>query len=127
MQLALTYDPASEGGSVWKDELAWLRRAVDVLGHKHVAAELDIAPSTLTDALLERERKSIKGEWIAKIRHMCSDGLRQEWLRIVAKPLGYEVERMATMTPEEELRRMRELMQREAPMLLKALDKEIRR
>lgn len=127
MQLALTYDPASEGGSVWVEELAWLRRAVDVLGHKHVAAELDIAPSTLTDALLERERKSIKGEWIAKVRHMCSDSMREEWLRIVSRPLGYEPERVAPLTADEELRLLREYLKSKAAGALEGFDREVRR
>ncbi|MBA2718908.1 MAG: hypothetical protein H0U52_06675, partial [Chloroflexi bacterium] len=126
-QLALTYDAAHVGGDVWSEELAWLRRAVGVLGHKLVAGELDIAPSTLTDALLERERKSIKGEWIAKIRQLSSDAMRQEWLRIVSRPLGYEPERLASMTPEEELRLVRELLKVEAPSVLRAIDKELGR
>lgn len=125
MQLALAYDPVHVGGDVWTAELAWLRRAVDALGHKHVAAEIDIAPSHLTDALLERERKAMKGEWIAKIRQMVDDGARLEWLRLVARPLGYEPERIKTLDAESELRLMREWMRRESPTLLRTFDKEI--
>ncbi len=91
MQLALSYGPANAGGEDWQVELAWARRVVDVLGHKHVAGELDIAPSTLTDALLERERKAIKAEWIAKLRRMAPPEMRREYLMLVCPALGYEV------------------------------------
>jgi hypothetical protein len=104
MQLALSYSAAHAGADDWQNQLTWLRRVVDVLGHKHVAAELDIAPSTLTDALLERERKSIKGEWIAKLLHMADEGLRRDWFAMVCPSLGFEVPQPTkTRTAEERL------------------------
>lgn len=104
MQLALTYGAAHVGADVWQAELGWLRRVVDVLGHKHVAGELDIAPSTLTDALLERERKSIKGEWIAKLLQLCGEPMRREWLSIMCPAIGFEIpEPVKTRTPEQRL------------------------
>ena len=127
MQLALAYDPAHAGADDWSEVLAWVRRAVDVLGHKEVAYKLDIAPSQLTDALLERERKDVKAKWIATIRRMCPESLKREYLEIVARQDGYEVNRRKTRTPEEELREMRELLRREAPAMLALVDKEMGR
>ena len=127
MQLALSYDPAHAGADDWTEILSWLRRAVDVLGHKEVAYKLDIAPSQLTDALLERERKDVKAKWLHTVRRMCPESLRREYLEIVARQDGYTVERKKTRTPDEELREMRELLKREAPGLLVLVDKELGR
>jgi hypothetical protein len=96
-QLSLGYAPEHQGREVWRLEIDWARRAVEAIGHKDVAFALDIAPSTLTDALHERE------------------------------PLGYAPERIKTMDAAEELRVTRELMQRLAPVLLREIDKEIGR
>lgn len=127
MQLALNYDAAHAGADDWAEILAWFRRAVDVLGHKEVAYKLDIAPSQLTDALLERERKDVKAKWFRTVLRMCSDPMRQEYLDIEARQLGYEVKPLKKRTPEEELREMRELLKREAPGVLAIVDKELGR
>lgn len=99
MQLALAYSPAHAGEDLWQLQLRWLRRAVDLLGHKTVAAELDCAPSQLTDALLERERKDIKARWVAVIVNMVPESLRREWHQIALDGTGYE--------PEVKLKRSR--------------------
>lgn len=127
MQLALTYDAAHQGAEDWQLELGWCRRAVEVLGHKFVAGELDIAPSTLTDALLERERKSFKGEWIAKLRRLVSESMLEEYFRLVSRPHGFECRRVPTMTPEQELKLLREHLERRAPVALETFDKGLGR
>jgi hypothetical protein len=127
MQLALNYDAAHAGADDWTEVLAWFRRAVDVLGHKEVAYKLDIAPSQLTDALLERERKDVKAKWFRTVLRMCSESMRREYLDIEARQLGYEVKPLKKRTPEQELRDMRELLKREAPGVLALVDKELGR
>jgi hypothetical protein len=128
MQLALAYDAAHAGADDWSLMLAWLRRAVDVIGHKEVAYKLDIAPSQLTDALLERERKDVKAKWLPTVARMAPEEMRTEYVRLVNTSLGYEVPKRARLrTPEEELRDMRELLKREAPGVLALVDKEMGR
>lgn len=127
MQLALSYDPAHAGSDDWALELAWLRRAVDVIGHKDLAYKLDIAPSQLTDALLERERKDVKAKWLKTILRMVPEAMRQEYFGLLAGQHGYVVTRVKLRTPEEELREMRELLKREAPGVLAIVDKELGR
>jgi hypothetical protein len=128
MQLALTYDAAHAGADDWAVELAWLRRAVDVIGHKEVAFKLDIAPSQLTDALLERERKDVKAKWVATILRMVPEEMRAEYMRIVSNAHGYETpKKRKALTPEQELREMRALLKREAPAVLSLVDKELGR
>jgi hypothetical protein len=128
MQLALAYSPTHAGAEDWDRELAWLRRVVDVLGHKFVAGELDEAPSNLTDALLERERKDVKAKWVRAIVRMAPEEMRNEWVRMTTDSLGYEMpERKKTMTAEEELRAVRALLKTQAPAVLALVDKELGR
>lgn len=122
------YDAAHAGADQWALELAWLRRAVDVLGHKEVAYKLDVQPSQLTDALLERERKDIKAKWFATVLRMpgLPEEMRAEWLRLACESLGYEApKRKRTMTPEEELRELRRVLKEQAPMVLALAEKEM--
>jgi hypothetical protein len=114
MQLALTYSAAHAGEDLWQRQLRWLRQAVDLLGHKHVAAELDVAPSQLTDALLERERKDIKARWVAKVLLMVPESMRREWFAIECPTAGFEIPQpQKTRTAEERLAEIeRQLMDR---------------
>src|SRR5688572_29596796 len=129
MQLALNYDAAHVGADLWAQKLAWLRRAVDVLGHKEVAFKLDVAPSNLTDALLERERKDVKAKWFDVVLAMdLPSEMRAEYVRLTCDACGYEMpERKRTKTAEEELRETRELLKTIAPALLVIVDKEMGR
>lgn len=128
MQLALVYDASHAGADDWAAILAWFRRAVDVLGHKEVAFKLDVAPSNLTDALNERERKDVKLKWLSTVLRMCPETLVREYLEILSRQHGYEApKRVKVRTPEEELREMRELLKREAPGVLAIVDKELGR
>lgn len=124
-QLSLVYDAAHAGADVWSEELAWLRRAVDVIGHKELAYKLDVQPSQLTDALLERERKDVKAKWIATALFMVPEALCREYLVIVARKHGYTVERIKTRTAGEELRETREVIKRLAPAVLALVDEEL--
>lgn len=131
-QIALKYDPAHAGSDTWIEVLGWLKRAVDCLGHKEVAYRLDVAPSQLTDALCERERKDVKAKWLWTVLHMCQEtpgreSLVRDFMELTGARYGYEVERKKTRTPEEELREMRELLRREAPGVLALVDKELGR
>lgn len=126
MQLALSYSPMHAGAEDWERELAWLRRVVDVLGHKFVAGELDIAPSQLTDALLERERKDVKAKWVRAIVRMAPEEMRTEWVRMTTDALGFEMpKRKQTKTPEQLNREREEWMAKNAPALLAAMNKEL--
>jgi hypothetical protein len=129
MQLALAYDASHVGAALWARKLAWLRRAVDVLGHKEVAFKLDVAPSNLTDALLERERKDVKAKWFDVVLAMPLPAeMKAEYVRMTCDALGYEMpERRRTKTAEEELRELRQLLKANAPVVLALVDKEMGR
>ena len=120
MQLNLSY-AAHEGGEDHQELLGWLRRAVDVLGHKTVAAELDISPSHLTDALLERERKSVKLEWFAKILRMVGEAQWLEAARLLCNTRGHEPTRMKPLTDKERADRYETALRMLGPVGMQAL------
>jgi hypothetical protein len=69
-QLSLVYRPGMVGGEQWQLELEALRVAVNYLGLKEVAYELDISGSSLSDAINARDRKRWAGEWTHVIHAM---------------------------------------------------------
>lgn len=69
-QLALVYAPSHTGSEAWQRQLEALRLAVDYLGRKEVAFELDISGSALGDALHERDRKRWAAEWTHVVKAM---------------------------------------------------------
>lgn len=83
-QLALGYRPQFLGGEAWQRQLEALRAAVQHLGRKEVAFELDISGSALSDALNERESKRWAAEWTHVVKAMLvqrRDGASGELLR----------------------------------------------
>lgn len=128
MQLALTYDAAHVGASDWDEELGWFRRSVDVIGHKEVAYKLDIAPSNLTDALNERERKNVHARWFPVVLRMSAPIAVEEYMRMLCDRYGFErPARIKVRTPEEELVATRAALARVAPGVLALVDKELGR
>jgi len=128
MQLALVYDAAVVGAADWDAELRWFRRAVDVIGHKEVAYRLDVQPSNLTDALMERERKDVKGKWISTVRRMVTPSLLDEYMGLLSSMHSFEEpKRKKPMTAEQENRVVRELLRHHAPSVLQLIDKELGR
>lgn len=128
MQLALTYAPAHAGADDWQEMLGWVRRAVDVVGHKEVAYQLDVSPSQLTDALNERERKDVKAKWIPVLLRLVPESLEREFFELISKQHGYETpKKRKPRTPDEELREVRRLLSEQAPAVLAFIDKELGR
>lgn len=110
-QLSIGWGAREQGLADWRDELAWAQRAIDVLGHKVVAGELDIAPSTLTDALKERDHKGVKAEWLCIIRRMSSAVTAREHAALVCASAGCETPiPRRTMTDTEELAELKRLL-----------------
>lgn len=124
-QIAFAYDAATVGAYDWQAVIAWLRRAVDVIGHKELAYQLNIKPSSLTDALLERERKQFKLKQLLVVLHMVPEEMRGEFMRIMGTAHGYEFRPKKVRTAGEELAATREALKRLAPAVLTLVDKEI--
>ncbi len=62
-QLPLAYRPSHTGREAWLVMLEALRAAVTHLGSKEVTHEIDVAKSTLSEALNEQNNKRWAGEW----------------------------------------------------------------
>lgn len=71
-QLDLNYDASHVGSMAWQSLLEAFRQAVGHLGQKEVCFKLDVAKSTLSEALNERNDKRVAGEWITKVLAMLS-------------------------------------------------------
>lgn len=71
-QLDLTYRPAHTGHEGWLVLLEALRSAVAHIGQKDVCYELDVAKSTLSEALGEKNDKRWAGEWTCKVLAMLT-------------------------------------------------------
>jgi hypothetical protein len=124
MQLGIAFDPAHVGADAWAKRLAWLRRAVDVLGHKEVAYRLDIAPSQLTDALLERERKDVKAKWFDVVLAMVTFEIRAEYMRLLCEALDFETPKpKQKKTDKQVLNELRDFLGASAPALLEMFER----
>lgn len=94
---------------------------------KEYAFRCDAKPSNMSDALAERDHKRLGAEQLIMLLRILPEANRVALLEAIAKPLGYRVERVVTLTPDEALRKAREYMRINAPGLLPGLDKEIGR
>jgi hypothetical protein len=105
-QLSIGFKPSYAGGESWQAQLILLRTAVEHLGRKEVAFELDVNGSTLSDALNERDRKRWAAEWTHVLKAMLSirrDDISRDLHRklVEADAVGFVVEEQAALTPEE--------------------------
>ncbi len=126
MQIPIAFGASHDGATQWQTELAWIRRAVDVIGDKEVAYALDIGPSLLSDALVERERKYLKAKWVSIIVRMAPPEMQAEWVRLTADPLGFKMpERKRAKTPEERDRERDAWLAVNAPGLRAQMNKEL--
>lgn len=112
-QLSLTYRPAHLGGEAWQRQLAVLRAAVEHLGRKEVAFELDVGGSALSDALAERQgsdgrRRRWYAEWTAIVTAMLAlrtdetaASLLKQLVECAAENTIFVVDEEIDLTPEE--------------------------
>lgn len=124
-QLGLNYAPSHLGQQAWQRLLAALRGAIDHLGLKEVAFELDVSPSMLCDSLNERERKRFAAEWIPVVMLMSPTAMQTAILEALAALTPFKLEKRRKMTPEEENRALRAHLRREAPGALRSFDEEV--
>lgn len=107
-QLSIGFKPSYAGGEAWQAQLIVLRTAVEHLGRKEVAFELDVNGSTLSDAMNERDRKRWAAEWTHVVKAMLAmrhDDISRDLLRKIVEadtantPLT--VDEQTVLTPEE--------------------------
>lgn len=118
----------ARGSTNWHNHtLPAIKAAVDAVSVKEFAFACDVSPSTICDAIAERERKRFAAEWIDVLLAIAPPVHREAILSALAIPNGYVPQRRKELTPEEELAQLRRTMQRLAPAILQLADEELSR
>ena len=107
-QLDLFTVPVGDSAQ-WDKARRLIAEAIDEIGTKQAAFDLDMQPSLLLHCLAERDRHRISGKVVVyAVAHQRSGNL----LRFLAATSGREVITPESMTPEEELIRTKEAVRR---------------
>lgn len=122
-QLAIEYsgDYAAEDG--WRSVRRAFAEVVEAMTAKAVCDRLDISPSQLSDALAERDRKRVAGEWIVRLIVLAPERHAMHLLRALADLRDCDAVKRVP-DPAEELRRYRETVARLAPAIAELADEQ---
>lgn len=110
MQLALAAIGGNAADTQGLELKQKLLEAIAQITPKDLCWRLGIKESYLSDAIAERDRKTIKASWVPVILAMAPDGARRAILEQLAKPVGYDVERRRELTDAEKFQRALERM-----------------
>lgn len=95
--------PVISEAQVWERMLAEFRKVIEVRGNFQVAGDLDIASSTLSNCLAERNGNDFKAKHVPYfLRHRVSDDLP----RVLVEPIGYGLKESRPLTAAERLERI---------------------
>jgi hypothetical protein len=106
-QAELPFASGADADNRWAHLLNILRSTVDELGLKQVAYDLDTSPSQLSNSLAERDRHHVPARWLV---YLATRSRHDDIPGFFAGLRGLELSTPPVMTPEEELRRLREAM-----------------
>lgn len=122
--LPLDFGEDARARETWARVLRRVSEVVALVTVKEVAYRLNTSPSTLCDALAERERKNLHARQLVQLLAMPEG---EAVFRELADALGWEVKRKAPMTSAEELARLKELIKQRLGDLGEQLLAEVRR
>lgn len=101
------FDLPTSDDEKWNDIRKLVAETIDLIGTKQAAYDLDMQPSLLLHMLAERDRHRISGRLLAyAITHAKDTSL----IAYLAACGGQQVVAPEVITPEEELRRLKEAM-----------------
>lgn len=103
------------------------RVAVAAVTLKEFAFRCDVSPSAVADALAERDQKRLAARHLVKLIDIAPPQHQHALLVAICGPAGFRVERVAPLTPDEEVRRTRAYLAANAPGLLPGLEKVLGR
>jgi len=124
-QTALDFGANEAARHVHARVLDVVRQVVATVTLKQLAYDLDVSPSTLSDALAGREHRSFRLEWLPVVLSRATDVQRVALLSALAEPSGFEVARRRVLTPEERLARLEALVSTRLGDVGAALLKEV--
>jgi hypothetical protein len=84
----------------WEQRLALIREAVDEIGFKQTAFDLDVSPSLLSHALNGRERHNVPAKWLLYLELKSK---RDDLAAFAARERGLDVVPRRVLTPEEQI------------------------
>lgn len=105
-QVEIDFGPRVKAHSLWSHALGVVRNIVARVGPKEAAYQADMAATMLGDALAERERKAIRAETLICLLLLADADERRAVLEPIAAALGFTIEPMKTLTPEQKLARL---------------------
>ena len=104
--LDLPFERDARVENAWKRLRAAVYEAVQAIGVKEAAYQLDIAPSLLSDALNERDRKNFQLKWLPTILAIASDAHQLAIMSELADYCGFDLVKRKKLTAEERLERL---------------------
>lgn len=106
MQVSLPFRKDAVAERAWDEVLEAIKLAVAEMGGvKELAFQVDSAPSLVSDALAERDRKRVAAEWLVTIVQRAPADSVLLLLQKLAALRGFDVRRKKALTPEERLER----------------------
>ena len=102
-QLALEYNDRYQDSLAWQAVLDECNRVVELVGFKQVVFDLNTTRTTLSNALCERDRHYMKGEWLTYLVR------RDNTTRLAAAlidPAGCDPVKRRQLTDREKLERL---------------------
>lgn len=103
----LPFSVGADADNRWINLLAILRSVVEEIGLKQVAYDLDTSPSQVSNALNERDRHHVPARWLV---YLASKSRNDDLAWFFAELRGLSLTTPPALTPEEELRRLKEAM-----------------
>ena len=109
-QTAIDFGANEAARNVTARVLDVVREVVAAVSLKQIAYDLDVSPSTLSDALNGREHRPFRLEWLPSILLRASDPQRAALIAELAAPVGFDVVRRKVLTAEERLARLEDAL-----------------
>lgn len=120
-------DLADKARRAFREEVTpAFQAAVTRMTPKVAAPLLECGPTYLADAIAERDRKSVRLEWLVVLLMTAPDGAKHELVTLLNRLAGYKPpERARELTLEEEFRIWRAATERRAPGIVDGIKAEI--
>lgn len=125
--LALNFGPNEAARGVHARVMDVVREIVATATNKQVAYDLDISPSSLADALAERQDRGIKLAWLPVLMARAAPAQRIELLAALGDSHQLDVVPRKVLTPEERLARLEEALRTKLGPVGEQLIKEVGR
>lgn len=126
-QVELDFGSRVKANALWRNALDTLRAVVARVTPKEAAYQLDTGASNLADALAERDRKALRAEAMLVLLLLADDDERRAVLEPIAAALGFAIEPLEKLTPEQKLARLEEAVRTQlgplGEQLLKTIDR----